>query len=56
MIWGLPIECEDCEWFGEVCTRDGEFIGVYVCSRDRLAITQVEPDDDACPKWELRVA
>lgn len=52
--WELPKECRDCEHCREVYMLNCSYDGTYVCTRDVMAVKQVNPDDDACSKWELR--
>ncbi len=53
MVWGLPKKCEECEHFRNVYERSGKYAYESVCIEDSLAIIKVNPDDKACPKWEL---
>lgn len=52
--WELPKECSGCEHCREVYMLNCSYDGTYVCTRDVLAVKQVNPDDEACSGWELR--
>lgn len=52
--WELPKECESCEHFREVYMLNCSHDGTCVCTKDSLAIKQVNPYDEACSGWELR--
>lgn len=53
ICWELPKLCKECEYFCEVYMLTGRYDGTCVCIVDSLAVKQVNPDDEACSKWEL---
>lgn len=53
-FWEIPRECRNCEHCREVYMLNCSYDGTYVCTRDVMAVKQVNPNDDACSKCELR--